>query len=81
MNKEKKFTIDHLRESIVIVIEPDGTHHVKLPEDDHLEVSAKAYNDLMNTMTVINEPSFVLKFFLMVERVMQNISKAVFGQA
>ena len=81
MIKSKKFTIDLLRESIVIVIEPDGTHHVKLPEDDHLEVSAKAYNDLMNTMTVINEPSFVLKFFLMVERVMQNISKAVFGGA
>ncbi len=81
MTKGKNFTINHLKESIVIVIEPDGTHHVKLPEDDCLEVSAKAYNDLMNTMTVINEPSFVLKFFLMVERVMQNISKSVFGDA
>ena len=81
MTKGKKFAIDHLKESIVIVIEPDGTHHIKLPEDDHLEVSLKAYNDLMNTMTVINEPSFVLKFFLMVERTMQNITKFVFGEA
>ena len=42
MTKGKNFTINHLKESIVIVIEPDGTHHVKLPEDDCLEVSAKA---------------------------------------
>lgn len=81
MIKEKKLSLGHLREAIVIVIEPDGTHHVKLPEDDDLEISSKAYRDLMNTMTVIKEPSFVLKFFLMVERTMQSMSKAVFGDA
>ena len=70
-----------LKESIVIVIEADGTHHVKLPEDDTLEFSRKAYTDMMNTLTVINEPSIVLKAFLMLERIMRSISNFVFGES
>lgn len=70
-----------LKESIVIIIQPDGTHHVKIPDDDTLEFSHKAYTSMMNTLTVINEPSFVLKTFLMLERVMQSISNFVFGKA
>ena len=68
-----------LQQSIVIVIECDGTHHIKLPDDDELEFSSKAYNDLMNTMTVINEPSFVLKTFLWIERKFQSLSAKLFG--
>ena len=65
---------DTLKESIVIVIEPDGTHHVKIPDDETLEFSRKAYNDMMNTMTVIDEPSFVLLTALYVERFIRSVS-------
>lgn len=68
-----------LKESIIIVISPDGSHHVRLPDDDELEFSHKAYTSMMNTMTVLDEPSFVLKAFLWLERCMQGLSKAVFG--
>lgn len=70
-----------LKEAIVIIIQPDGTHHIKIPEDDTLEFSHKAYTSMMNTLTVIEDPSFVLKTFLMLERVMRSISNFVFGKA
>ncbi len=76
----KGLSMSDLKESIVIVIQPDGTHHVKIPEDETLEFSQKAYSDMMNTLTVINEPSFVLRAFLVLERIMQSISNAVFGK-
>jgi hypothetical protein len=63
-----------LKESILIVIEPDGSHHVRIPEDDTLVFTRKAYNDMMNTMTVIEEPSFVLLTALYLERGMRTIS-------
>lgn len=75
MNKE------NLKTSIIIIIEPDGTNHVKIPNDDTLEFSHKAYTDMVNTLTVINEPSFVLRTFLWIERQMQSLSKAIFGNA
>ena len=73
MNKKQ------LKESIIIVIERDGSHHVRLPDDDELEFSQKAYTSMMNTMIVLDEPSFVLKVFLWLERGMRGLSRAVFG--
>lgn len=73
-------TKEDLSRSIIIVIQADGTHMVKIPEDESLEFSEKAYKDMMNTLTVINEPSFVLKTFLMLERCMLSISNFVFGK-
>jgi hypothetical protein len=70
---------NQLKESIIIVIERDGSHHVRLPDDDELEFSQKAYTSMMNTMIVLDEPSFVLKVFLWLERGMRGLSKAVFG--
>ena len=68
-----------LQESIVIVIERDGTHHIKLPNDDNLEFDPKAYNAMVNTLTVLNEPSFVLKVFLWLERRVQALNAMLFG--
>ena len=70
-----------LQTSIIIIIEPDGTHHVKIPNDDSLEFSRKAYVNMMNTLTVIDEPSWVLRTFLWIERGMQSLSKVIFGNA
>ena len=70
-----------LQTSIIIIIEPDGTHHVKIPNDDSLEFSRKAYVNMMNTLTVLDEPSWVLRTFLWIERGMQSLSSMIFGQS
>lgn len=68
-----------IQQSIVIVIERDGSHHIKLPNNDELEFDQKAYNAMINTMTVLNEPSFVLKTFLWIERRVQALNTMLFG--
>tara|TARA_A100001388_G_scaffold272599_1_gene253168 strand:- start:7652 stop:7888 length:237 start_codon:yes stop_codon:yes gene_type:complete len=68
-----------LQESIVIVIERDGTHHVKLPNNDELEFEPKAYSAMVNTLTVLDEPSFVLKTVLWIERRIQALNAMLFG--
>ena len=68
-------TKKELKQSIIIVIEPDGSHNICIPQDESLEFSQLAYNHVNNAMTVINEPSFVLKFFLSVERTLQKFAK------
>jgi hypothetical protein len=68
-----------LQESIIIIIERDGSHHVKIPNNDDLEFDRKAYNTMMNTMTVLDEPSFVLKTVLWIERKMQVLNAMLFG--
>ena len=68
-----------LQESIIIIIERDGSHHVKIPNNDDLEFDRKAYNSMMNTMTVLDEPSFVLKTVLWIERKMQVLNAMLFG--
>lgn len=68
-----KLTTTDLRDSIIIVIERDGSHHVKLPNNDELEFDQKAYNAMVNTLTVLDEPSFVLKTILWIERKMRLI--------
>ena len=76
-----KLTTSDLRDSIIIVIERDGSHHIKLPNNDELEFDQKAYKAMVNTLTVLDEPSFVLKTFLWVERRMQALSQMIFGRA
>ena len=68
-----------IQQSIVIVIERDGSHHVKLPNDDDLEFDQKAYSAMVNTLTVLNEPSFVLKTVLWIERKVQALNTMLFG--
>ena len=72
-------TRQDLQESIVIVIQQDGTHHVKLPSNDELEFEPKAYSAMVNTLTVLDEPSFVLKTVLWVERRIQSLNAMLFG--
>jgi hypothetical protein len=67
-----------LQESIVIVIERDGSHHVKFPSNDDLEFDPKAYKAMVNTLTVLDEPSFVLKTVLWVERKIQALNTMLF---
>ena len=74
-----KLTTADLRDSIIIVIERDGSHHIKLPKNDELEFDPKAYNAMINTLTVLDEPSFVLKTFLWIERKFQALSTMLFG--
>ena len=74
-------TVSDLKESIIIVIERDGSHHVKLPNNDELEFDQRAYDAMINTLTVLNEPSFVLKAFLWVERKFQALSAKLFGRS
>ena len=76
-----KLTTTDLRDSIIIVIERDGSHHIKLPNNDELEFDRKAYNAMINTLTVLDEPSFVLKTFLWIERKFQALSHMIFGKA
>jgi len=68
-----------LQESILIVIEKDGSHHIKLPNNDELEFEPKAYKAMVNTLTVLDEPSFVLRAFLWVERKLQYLNVRLFG--
>jgi len=68
-----------LQNSIIIVIERDGTHHIKIPNNDNLEFDQKAYNAMVNTLIVLDEPSFVLKTVLWVERKVQALNTLLFG--
>ena len=68
-----------LQESIIIVIERDGTHHIKIPNNDSLEFDRKAYSAMVNTLTVLDEPSFVLKTVLWMERKIQALNAMLFG--
>ena len=68
-----------LQQSIVIVIERDGTHHIKLPNNDDLEFEPKAYKAMVKTLTVLDEPSFVLKTVLWIERKVQALNTLLFG--
>ena len=68
-----------LQDSIIIVIERDGTHHIKIPNNDSLEFDRKAYNAMINTLTVLDEPSFVLKTVLWIERKVQALNTLLFG--
>ena len=72
-------TKKELKESIIIIIERDGSHHIKIPNNDNLEFEKKAYNAMINTLTVLDEPSFVLKTFLWIERKFQALSTMLFG--
>lgn len=69
-----------LQESILIVIERDGSHHVKLPNNDELEFEPKAYSAMVNTLTVLDEPSFVLRAFLWIERKLQYLNVRLFDE-
>ncbi len=68
-----------LKESILIVIERDGSHHIRIPNDDNLEFDQKAYNAMANTLTVLDDPSFVLRTFLWIERRLQSLNVMLFG--
>ena len=72
-------TKKELKESIIIIIERDGSHHIKIPNKDNLEFEKKAYNAMINTLTVIDEPSFVLKTVLWIERRIQALNAMLFG--
>ena len=67
-------TKDDLQRSIIIVIQQDGTHMVKLPSDESLDFSPKAYTDMVNTLAVIGEPSYFILAMLWLERKMQYLS-------
>ena len=75
-----QITKQDLKDSILIVIQPDGTHHIRVPDDDHLEFNHKAYTSMVNTLTVLNEPSYILRVMLWLERRMQWMSRLVFGE-
>lgn len=47
---------------------------IKIPNNDNLEFEKKAYNAMINTLTVIDEPSFVLKTVLWIERRIQALN-------
>ena len=58
-------------EDILIVIEKDGSHHLLIPNNDELEFEPKAYKAMVNTLTVLDSPSFVLRAVLWVERLVK----------
>lgn len=73
----KKMTKQDLQDSIVIVINTDGSHHVRLPEDESVEFDRKAYNALVNTLMVLDQPSLILIFALYLERGMKWVGDLV----
>ena len=75
-----QITKQDLKDSILIVIQPDGSHHIRIPDDNHLEFNHKAYASIINTLTVLNEPSYVLRAILWLERRMQGISRLIFRE-
>jgi hypothetical protein len=73
----KKMTKQDLQDSIVIVINTDGSHHVRLPADETVEFDRKAYNALVNTLLVLDQPSLILIMALYLERGMKWLSDFV----
>ena len=73
-------TKQDLKNSILIVIQPDGSHHIRVPDDEELEFNRKAYVSMMNTLTVLNEPSYFIQVMLWLERRAQSLSRLVFGK-
>ena len=67
------------KSAVVIVIDQNGDTYVKLPKDENIEFDSRAYTKMVNTLTVLEGPSFVLSFFLWVERKMQSLNKVLFG--
>lgn len=72
---------DDLKRSILIVIQPNGSHHIRIPEDDHLVFDRRAYHSMINTLTVLNEPSYVLQAVLWIERWAQRLSRCLFSRS
>ena len=70
MKGEIKMSFD---QDILIVIEKDGSHHLLIPNNDELEFEPKAYKAMVNTLTVLDSPSFVLRAFLWVERLVKSM--------
>ena len=73
-------TKQDLKNSILIVIQPDGSHHIRIPDDEELEFNRKAYISMMNTLTVLNEPSYFIQVMLWLERRVQGLSQFIFGK-
>ncbi len=73
-------TKQDLKNSILIVIQPDGSHHIRVPDNEELEFNRKAYISMMNTLTVLNEPSYFIQVMLWLERRAQSLSRLVFGK-
>jgi hypothetical protein len=73
-------TKQDLKNSILIVIQPDGSHHIRIPDDEELEFNRKAYISMMNTLTVLNEPSYFIQVMLWFERKVQGLSQFIFGK-
>ena len=76
---KKKMTKQDLQDAIVIVIETDGSHHVRLPVDETVEFERKAYNALVNTLIVLDQPSLILLMALYLERGMKWVGDLVFS--
>ncbi len=56
-------------EDILIVINKDGSHHLLIP--NNVEFEPKAKKAVVNTLTVLDSPSFVLRAVLWVERLVK----------
>lgn len=77
---KKNISKQDLQDSIVIVIEQDGSHYFLIPNDDSIEFSRKAYNNMINAVNVIDKPSFVLLGALYLERAMRWIANLLPSQ-
>ena len=73
-----KLTKRDMSESILIIIKPNGDHHVHFPQDESLEIERKAYNGMINALTVIDNPSYVLRAFLWIERKLMSAHELAF---
>jgi hypothetical protein len=70
-------TLEEIQNSIIIIINKDGSNYVKIPSNDSLEFSQKAYADMVNTLAVIGEPSYFIRAMLWIERKLQSLSRSI----
>ena len=64
----KNLTKNDFKNSVIIVIETSGEHYICMPEDDDVEFSLQACKTIGNVLMTVNNPSFVLSFFLWLEK-------------
>jgi len=68
-----------LRNSILIIVDPDGSYAVSFPEDEDIDFSLDAANKALNATLAIDNPSIPLRIMLYLEGRMRHLSKFLFG--
>ena len=70
----KNLARNDFKNSAIIVVEANGNYYVRMPEDSNVEFSTQACKTIGNALMAVNEPSFILSFFLWLEKKLLNFN-------